>query len=75
MPQFILFILGVSDLPVYTALLIDVSLCHVKKAIAKLTTKEREEFEEYLELLWVSEGKSLYKVVAGAIAQACMGIE
>ena len=46
-----------------------------KHTIAKLTPKEREEFEEHLDIYQISEDKSLQEVVAGTIAQSLPGIE
>ena len=40
-----------------------------------LPSKERKEFKEYLEIHWMSEGKSLGEVVTGVIAQAFLRTE
>ena len=45
------------------------------KAIAKLTLKEIDEFGEYPEIHWMSKGKSLLQLVAGAMDQAFLGIK
>ena len=45
------------------------------KATSKLTPDERKEFEQYLEVHRMSEGKSLWKVVCGAMAKALLEIK
>ena len=44
------------------------------KAIAKLISEDEEEYEEYLEINQISKGKSLWEVVAGAMAQVFGGL-
>ena len=44
-------------------------------ALVKLTLNEREKFEEYLGIHRISEGKTLWEVVTGAIAKVFLEIE